>query len=100
MTENQSDDEVTLKCSLLRYGPCKHKVKWLYEGKNVEDDHADDSQPECSVTHSFSESSMKLRELFTCELTNLESKSVETFSFSHQSSGEKPGEIMFIMSCS
>ncbi|XP_030261947.1 uncharacterized protein LOC115574504 [Sparus aurata] len=94
MTEHQNHNEVTLKCSLLRHGPCKHKVKWLYEGQNVDEDRVDDSKPGCSVTHSFSESSTKLksklRELFKCELTNLESKSVETFSFSRQSSGEKP----------
>ncbi|KAM8725882.1 uncharacterized protein AB9X84_002556 isoform 2-T2 [Acanthopagrus schlegelii] len=97
MTEHQKDDGVALTCSLLRYGPCKHKVKWLREGRNVNEDHADDSQPECSVTYSLSDSSTtmlksKLRELFKCELTNLESKSVETFSFSRQSSAEKPGD--------
>ncbi|XP_036941621.1 uncharacterized protein LOC119012173 isoform X2 [Acanthopagrus latus] len=97
MTEHQKDDEVTLTCSLLRYGPCKHKVKWLREGRNVNEDHANDSQPGCSVTYSLSGSSTtmlksKLRELFKCELTNLESKSVETFSFSRQSSAEKPGD--------
>ncbi|XP_073348416.1 uncharacterized protein [Pagrus major] len=96
MTEQKYLDDVKLNCGLLRYGVCKHKVKWLYEGKNVDEDHNDDSQPQCSVTHSFSDSSPMLkskhRELFKCEVINLESKNVETFSFSRQSSGEKPGE--------
>ncbi|XP_036942286.1 uncharacterized protein LOC119012497 isoform X3 [Acanthopagrus latus] len=38
MTEHQNHDEVTLNCSVWTYEPCRHTVKWLYEGK------------ECSVT--------------------------------------------------
>ncbi|KAM8726266.1 uncharacterized protein AB9X84_002770 isoform 2-T2 [Acanthopagrus schlegelii] len=38
MTEHRNADVVTLICSVLTHEPCRHTVKWLYEGK------------ECSVT--------------------------------------------------
>ncbi|KAK1888759.1 Transmembrane gamma-carboxyglutamic acid protein 3 [Dissostichus eleginoides] len=33
MTEHQNNDEVTLRCSVTRYGECGHRVKWLLQVK-------------------------------------------------------------------
>uniref|UniRef100_A0A3B5Q233 Ig-like domain-containing protein n=1 Tax=Xiphophorus maculatus TaxID=8083 RepID=A0A3B5Q233_XIPMA len=30
------DEEVTLNCSVIPNDPCKHNVKWLYQGQNID----------------------------------------------------------------
>ncbi len=97
MNEHEDNDKVTLSCSVSTTGSCRHTVKWLYENKNVdEDNNMETSQGDCSITVKFSPSFLKQkskhRELFKCEVTD--SKKVQLFPFSLQSSGGKPGEIM------
>ncbi|XP_038586951.1 uncharacterized protein LOC119912050 [Micropterus salmoides] len=56
MTERKDADEVTLNCSVLKYGQsCRHTVKWLYEGKDVDKD-MKTSQSVCYATVSFLDS--------------------------------------------
>ena len=102
MTEQKDADEVTLTCSVLTYGQCRHTVKWLYEGKDVDKDNKDmkTSQAGCYATVSFLDShfSHKSKSNLKCEVTDGSSGKVQLFTFSPQSSGEKTGENM--LSCS
>ncbi|KAI3364551.1 hypothetical protein L3Q82_011347 [Scortum barcoo] len=41
MNEQKDDDKVTLSCSVSSYDQCRHTVKWLYEGKDVDKDNKD-----------------------------------------------------------
>ncbi|KAI9547336.1 hypothetical protein NQZ68_018560 [Dissostichus eleginoides] len=52
MTEHQDNDEVTLDCSVVPYGWCEHRVKWLLQGQDVDKDHRDKrtSQSSCSAS--------------------------------------------------
>ena len=55
MTEQKNSDEVTLTCSVSRYGFCDHTVKWLFEGQEVDKDNRDinTSQSDCSASVTF-----------------------------------------------
>uniref|UniRef100_A0A4W6F9J3 Ig-like domain-containing protein n=1 Tax=Lates calcarifer TaxID=8187 RepID=A0A4W6F9J3_LATCA len=93
MTEQKNRDQVTLYCSVRTRGHCRHTVKWLYEGKDVDKvKKMETSQSECSVTVTFPTSHLKLKskyqELFQCEVTDGYNKKVQLFTFSPQSSGE------------
>ncbi|XP_045898509.1 uncharacterized protein LOC123966379, partial [Micropterus dolomieu] len=96
MTEHQDADKVTLTCSVLKHGWCRHTVKFLYEGKDVDKDNKDmkTSQSGCSVTVSFLDShfSNKSKSNLKCEVTDGYSGKVQLFTFSPQSSGEKTDE--------
>ncbi|KAI3364579.1 hypothetical protein L3Q82_011352 [Scortum barcoo] len=94
MNEQKDDDKVTLSCSVSSYHQCRHTVKWLYEGKDVDKDNKDlqTSQTGCYTTVSFLTShhiyTSRLN-LFTCEVTDGYTGKVQLFPFSLQSSGEK-----------
>ncbi|XP_030262212.1 uncharacterized protein LOC115574676 isoform X1 [Sparus aurata] len=96
MTEHQNHDEVTLTCSVSTYEPCRHTVKWLYEGKEVDKDNRDvtTSQPLCSASvrvltyHHIYKSEFKY---LKCSVTDGD-KEQQLFPFRLQSSGNKPGE--------
>ncbi|XP_045920060.1 uncharacterized protein LOC123979991 [Micropterus dolomieu] len=50
MTERKDADEVTLTCSVsTREQFCRHTVKWLYEGKDVDKDNKDMKSSQDSV---------------------------------------------------
>ncbi|XP_037606295.1 uncharacterized protein LOC119476813 [Sebastes umbrosus] len=56
MTEQKNSDEVTLNCSVsILYRRCKHTVKWLFQGLDVEKDNGDlkTSQSLCSASVTF-----------------------------------------------
>ncbi|XP_032440383.1 uncharacterized protein LOC116733685 isoform X2 [Xiphophorus hellerii] len=36
ITEQKDDEEVTLNCSVIPNDPCKHNVKWLYQGQSID----------------------------------------------------------------
>ncbi|XP_038583671.1 uncharacterized protein LOC119909496 [Micropterus salmoides] len=96
MTEHQDGDKVTLNCSVLTHKQfCRHTVKWLYEGKDVDKDNKDmkTSQSVCYTTVSFPDSHFinKSKSNLTCEVTDRNSRKVQLFTFSPQSSGEKTG---------
>ncbi|XP_044025141.1 uncharacterized protein LOC122863080 isoform X2 [Siniperca chuatsi] len=92
MTEHEDPDKVTFTCSVSTYVGCRHTVKWLYEGKDVDKDNKDmkTSQSDCTVTVTFLTSYVKQKskyqELFKCEVTDIYSGKVQRFPFSPQSS--------------
>ncbi|XP_036942290.1 uncharacterized protein LOC119012498 isoform X1 [Acanthopagrus latus] len=96
MTEHQNHDEVTLNCSVWTYEPCRHTVKWLYEGKEVDTDNGSvtTSQSLCSASvrapshHHIYKSEF---ESVQCSVTDGD-KEQQLFPFRLQSSGKKPGE--------
>ncbi|XP_050927617.1 uncharacterized protein LOC108887474 [Lates calcarifer] len=75
MTEQKNRDQVTLYCSVWTYDHCRHTVKWLYEGKDVNVNIKDikTSQSGCS-------------EFFKCEVTDHHGGKPQQFTFSSQSS--------------
>ncbi|XP_033986507.1 uncharacterized protein LOC117482512 isoform X2 [Trematomus bernacchii] len=90
LTEHQVNDEVTLRCSVSRYGGCRHKVKWLLQGRDVDKDNNDirTTQSVCSASLTFWTShfsNTQRSELFTCAVMTVGGK-VQTFSL--QYSGE------------
>ncbi|KAI3364554.1 hypothetical protein L3Q82_011334 [Scortum barcoo] len=91
MNEQKDDDKVTLSCSVSSSDQCRHTVKWLYEGKDVDKDNKDlqTSQPGCYTTVSFLTShhiyTSRLN-LFTCEVTDGHTRKVQLFPFSLQTS--------------
>ncbi|XP_033992165.1 uncharacterized protein LOC117487638 isoform X3 [Trematomus bernacchii] len=87
VTEHRDTDEVTLRCSVLSYGWCRHTVEWLYGDQNVVKDNRDiqTSWTYCSAAVTFSSSSKEkpiYRGLFKCQVmyTNNEEKQLFTFS--------------------
>ncbi|XP_033979747.1 uncharacterized protein LOC117477197 isoform X4 [Trematomus bernacchii] len=89
MTGHQDNDEVTLNCSVTRYGGCAQTAKWLLQGRDVDKDHRDikTSQSLCSASVTFLTSLFNYTsrsELFTCEVTDGD----DVRTFSPQSSGE------------
>ncbi|TKS75327.1 hypothetical protein D9C73_010514 [Collichthys lucidus] len=91
MTEHETNDQVELNCSVSTYdGWCAHTVKWLFEGKDVDEDHKDlqTSQSVCSASVTFTTSSNS--DSLTCEVTD--GDRVELFPFRLQPSGEEPGD--------
>ncbi|XP_033932483.1 uncharacterized protein [Pseudochaenichthys georgianus] len=97
MTEHQDNDEVTLCCSVATYGRCRHRAKWLLQGRDVgkdhryitEEDHREikTSQSSCSASVTFLSNTTR-SELFTCEVTDVFTGEVQVFPFRPQSSGE------------
>ncbi|KAI9547355.1 hypothetical protein NQZ68_018579 [Dissostichus eleginoides] len=74
MTEHQDNDEVTLHCSVSRYGWCIHRVKWLFQSRDVDKDNNDirTSESDCSAYVTFPTSHFSntpRSKLFTCEVT-------------------------------
>ncbi|XP_067428896.1 uncharacterized protein [Thunnus thynnus] len=95
MTEHKNNNEVTLSCSVLKRGRCRHTVKWVYQGKDVDKDDKDlkTSQSTCSATVSFLTSHYictSIHKLLKCEVTDLNTGKVQLCNFSPQLSCEKP----------
>ncbi|XP_063757821.1 uncharacterized protein LOC134876687 isoform X2 [Eleginops maclovinus] len=91
MTDHQSNDEVTLRCSVKTNGWCRHKVKWLFQGQDVDKDLKDmkisDSHYEASWTFNTSHGGYKPEfHLFTCKVTDAYTGEFSLFPFSAQSS--------------
>ncbi|GLD57011.1 uncharacterized protein AKAME5_000929200, partial [Lates japonicus] len=86
MTEYEDEDNVTLSCSVWTNGPCKHTVKWLYEGKNVDKD-METSQSPCLATVAFTTlHHLIYYKFFKCEVTDHHGGKPQQFTFSPQSS--------------
>ncbi|KAJ4929124.1 hypothetical protein JOQ06_004743 [Pogonophryne albipinna] len=83
MTEPQVNDEVTLRCSVTTRVGCRHTVKWLLQGQDVDKDKdIRTSSSGCSASVTFLTShygSTQRSELFTCEVTD-DGDNVQTFS--------------------
>ncbi|XP_039454572.1 uncharacterized protein LOC116326782 isoform X2 [Oreochromis aureus] len=88
MTEHENNGTVILSCSVLEYDPCTHTVEWIYEGEEKSSD-MQISPPGCTATVTFTTSHLnqKFFELLKCKVTNQNSKKVQLFPFSRQSSG-------------
>ncbi|XP_028252940.1 uncharacterized protein LOC114428583 [Parambassis ranga] len=96
MTESNNTDQVYLICSVVPYDRCRHTVRWLFNGEEL------DGQPdiftsnsECSSTLTFVELTKfvySLQNLFKCKVTD-ETGKVQQFDFNRQTSGgKKPTE--------
>ncbi|KAK9531833.1 hypothetical protein VZT92_011236 [Zoarces viviparus] len=87
MTEQKSNDEVMLSCSVWTHRECRHTVKWLNEGN--QDDQVT-SQRTCSAGLSIKTSHLdqKSKSLLKCEVTHRYTKEVHQFTFSPQSSDD------------
>nr|XP_040017051.1 uncharacterized protein LOC120808283 isoform X4 [Gasterosteus aculeatus aculeatus] len=90
MTEETNRDEVTLRCSVWTYEGCKHTVKWMNGGQDVDKDkEVKTSLSLCSASLSFKTSHFFYTSSFTslkCEVTD--GDKVMQFS----PSGDKTGE--------
>ncbi|XP_054475019.1 uncharacterized protein LOC129107542 [Anoplopoma fimbria] len=95
VTEHNDTDEVTLICSVSSYGGCRHTVKWLLQGQDVDKDHKDlkTSTSSCRASLMF----LTSHDVYTsryktvkCEVT--EGDKVKQFPFNIRPSGEKKGD--------
>lgn len=94
VTEDKDTDEVTLNCSLLTFEDCRHTVKWLLIGYNV-DKQTERSQTDCFTTVSFPNShnsNVSRDNIMKCQGTHTNTSKV-LFTIIHQPSGEEAGEI-------
>ncbi|XP_047244885.1 uncharacterized protein LOC124882497 [Girardinichthys multiradiatus] len=95
MTEQKNDDTITLFCSLLNYGKCRHNMEWLFEGKENIFLELETSSRSCSATVTFPTSQPDQNpKVFQCQLTNRYNKDIQLFNLRYQSSVEKTGENM------
>ncbi|XP_008302276.1 uncharacterized protein LOC103374035 isoform X2 [Stegastes partitus] len=94
---HKSPKTVMLSCFVLTYGDCRHTVKWLHQGSDVDKDGQDmrTSQSGCSATISFKTSYYQEKPgylaTFRCEVTNKNNQEVQLCSFTPLSSCEKAG---------
>ena len=81
----------TLSCSVWTRYSCRHTVKWLNKGHDV-DKNMTISQDGCNDTVRFPASHLKLKstyqEIFQCKVTDGYTKEEHLFTFSPPSSGE------------
>ncbi|XP_047430063.1 uncharacterized protein LOC124999272 isoform X2 [Mugil cephalus] len=96
MTEHNHTDQVTLTCSVRTYEPCRHSVKWLHRGQEVDkgNNQLIRSQSSCSVSVKFLTSHFSYTqryELFKCQVTT-ETKEVKNFTFSR-----RPSDVWYII---
>ncbi|XP_055362619.1 mucin-2-like [Betta splendens] len=81
-SEHQNTDEVTLSCSVQRYGSCRHTVKWLKTNTQ--------SQSDCSATVTFTTSQLQtLSDSLTCEVTDDDGRK-QTFPFRRSATATEP----------
>ncbi|XP_034555988.1 uncharacterized protein LOC117824564, partial [Notolabrus celidotus] len=97
MTEIKDGDQVTLRCFVRTYGRCTLRVRWLFEGKDVDDPHQSvvTSQGHCftDVTFPSYQHMYKSRnDSLQCEVTA--GNKVKLFPFSPQLSAGKPTEVI------
>ncbi|XP_050927664.1 uncharacterized protein LOC127142638 [Lates calcarifer] len=89
MTEQKNRDQVTLNCSVRTYDHCRHTVKWLYEGKDLDKD-LKTSQSGCSANVTITTSRLITNHnLFKCNVTDKYTGNMQLFTFSLQSSDDK-----------
>ncbi|XP_056283513.1 uncharacterized protein LOC130202180 isoform X3 [Pseudoliparis swirei] len=92
MTEHKDSEEVI--CSVSTYEkPCRHKVKWLIEEEEAEEDHQDmmTSQSSCSASLKVKSGSFNTLRFnsWVCEVTV--GDQVQKFTFRNPPSGDKRG---------
>lgn len=85
LTEQKNIDIVTVKCSVLTYGRCRHTVMWMKNGQiwAVNNTSAKITQSTCSATATFltyHEVYKSKYEFLSCSVTEISSKE-HLFSF-------------------
>ncbi|XP_044185631.1 uncharacterized protein LOC122965553 isoform X2 [Thunnus albacares] len=92
MNKHEDSEYVTLSCSVWTHDSCRHKVKWLYEGHDVDED-VTILQDGCYGRVRFPASHLKLKstypEIFQCKVTDGYTNKDHLFTFSPPSSGDK-----------
>ncbi|XP_062292876.1 uncharacterized protein LOC133997320 isoform X2 [Scomber scombrus] len=86
--QKDADDTMTLTCSVLNYGQCKHTVEWLYEGIT---DKLKETKGSCSATVTFKTSSVLDQKLFKCKVTESNGET-RLCNFTPRTSCEKQGK--------
>ncbi|CAJ1077889.1 uncharacterized protein LOC127367998 [Xyrichtys novacula] len=96
MTEHQRGEWMMLSCSVTPFDYCRHTVKWLFEGRDMEEHHHS-----MRTSHGLCYANVTLQahhhmyrsryDSLQCEVTV--DKKVLLFPFRLQSSGEEPGEV-------
>ncbi|XP_075940418.1 uncharacterized protein LOC142942118 [Anarhichas minor] len=99
MTEDEDNDEVTLRCSVSTFGRYEHTVKWLLQGQDVDKDNKDfkTSQTECSTSLTFLTSHFIYTSRFNsfkCKVTDRDK--VQQFSFRNSPSGDKTDWWLYV----
>ncbi|XP_041831073.1 uncharacterized protein LOC121633268 [Melanotaenia boesemani] len=89
MTEQKNKDKVTLFCSVLGDGNCRHTVEWLYEGKEKIYPHTSSCSANVTFTPSHLNKKSKFKKFLKCKVTDVYTKKMQLFPFIPQSSGEK-----------
>ncbi|KAM7395946.1 hypothetical protein PAMA_007290 [Pampus argenteus] len=86
MTEHEDADKRELTCSVSTYGQCRHTVKWVNQGRDVNQHNKDliISESTCSATVSLFTS-----QFIICNVTDLNSGKVQLFNF-NPSNPSKP----------
>lgn len=97
VTEYKDTEKVTLNCSVVRNEQCRHTLKWLLKGQDVDKENKEIviSQTHCSTTVSVLKNNYLYSsrdEILKCEVTDTKSGRVQVFS--SQPSGEETGEIL------
>ncbi|XP_068565123.1 uncharacterized protein [Cebidichthys violaceus] len=89
MTEQKSNDEVKLNCSVSTYEGCDHRVKWLYEDdQNDVETSQDDSTCSAWLRMKQSHLDQKSKSLLKCEVNDIFSREVHQFTFSSPQSSD------------
>lgn len=92
VTEHRVAGEATLSCSLLTPEHCRHTVKWLHRGGDVDERDVKTSRSACSVTVTLPSSRRRQQptypEWFKCEVKDKDSGRLQLFTFSPQAAGE------------
>ncbi|XP_063757570.1 uncharacterized protein LOC134876529 [Eleginops maclovinus] len=98
MTEHQDNDEVTLRCSVKSNGDCRHSVKWLFHGRDVDNNNEDlkTSKTSCSASVTFRTShfiyTSKRYDLLKCNVTDSFTRKVLTFSTTTETNEKESGK--------
>uniref|UniRef100_A0A096LUC2 Ig-like domain-containing protein n=1 Tax=Poecilia formosa TaxID=48698 RepID=A0A096LUC2_POEFO len=89
VTEQKINDSVVLNCSVVDYEIPRHTVEWLYEGKTSSDSKTSPPVYRSTVilTTSLHQNSTSLSSI-KCNVTNISTKEVQLFTFSHQSTDQ------------
>ncbi|XP_035851210.1 uncharacterized protein LOC116042142 [Sander lucioperca] len=90
--QKNTDDNVTLFCSVLTYSECDHSVKWLYEG---DENDVEITPHTCSASVSFPPHLHQ--KLLKCNVTDKKNGNTLLCNVGPQSSCKKTGWLLYII---
>ncbi|XP_043962400.1 uncharacterized protein LOC122825229 [Gambusia affinis] len=108
MTEQKISNSFVLSCSVMDYEIQKHTVEWLYEGEGETSSHIKSSLPIYCSTVVLTTSLHQNSTFFSstkCNVTNISTKEVQLFTFSHQSTDQKTDQktgflhVLYVLRC-